>query len=408
MPLYGFNDLATVTGRGATSSTQITLSGAGDNSTTYSSLRFAGYNQGGGVGYHGVFEIQNTYGSATNSKKFVRIDSTGQLQIINSGYSTNIFNLTDAGALTIPSTFSASNFSGTSSGTNTGDQTITLTGDVTGSGTSSFATTLANSGVTIGTYKSVTVDAKGRVTGGTNPTTLAGYGITDAQSLNSNLTSISSLSTVSTGLVKLTNGVASLDTNTYLTGNQSITVSGDASGSGTTSISLTLANTAVTAGSYTTANITVDSKGRITAASSGSGGGATLSSVDASGTYYLGLSANSSGTWTDARVDTGNLYYTSADDTLYATNFNTASDIKLKENIQPIDNALEVLSKLRGVGFNWKTTGAKSYGVIAQELEEVLPELVNTVDGVKSVSYLALIGFLLEAVKELSEKLENR
>jgi phage-related tail fiber protein len=45
--------------------------------------------------------------------------------------------------------------------------------------------TLANSGVGAGTYRSVTVDAKGRVTAGTNPTTLAGYGITDAASLNS-------------------------------------------------------------------------------------------------------------------------------------------------------------------------------------------------------------------------------
>ena len=60
-------------------------------------------------------------------------------------------------------------FSGTSSGTNTGDQTITLTGDVTGSGTGSFVATLAASGVTAGTYTSVTVDAKGRVTAGTNP-----------------------------------------------------------------------------------------------------------------------------------------------------------------------------------------------------------------------------------------------
>lgn len=44
--------------------------------------------------------------------------------------------------------------------------------------------TLANSGVTAGTYRSVTVDAKGRVTAGTNPTTLAGYGITDAVTIN--------------------------------------------------------------------------------------------------------------------------------------------------------------------------------------------------------------------------------
>ena len=63
----------------------------------------------------------------------------------------------------------------------TGNQTITYTGDATGSGTTSVALTLANSGATAGIYKSVTVNAKGLVTGGTNPTTLAGFGITDAQ-----------------------------------------------------------------------------------------------------------------------------------------------------------------------------------------------------------------------------------
>lgn len=61
-----------------------------------------------------------------------------------------------------------------------GPQSTTLQGDVTGTGTGTITTILANSGVTPGVYKSVTVDAKGRVTAGTNPTTLAGFGITDA------------------------------------------------------------------------------------------------------------------------------------------------------------------------------------------------------------------------------------
>ena len=68
-------------------------------------------------------------------------------------------------------------------------QTLAHTGDVTSAATAlntgTVALTLANSGVTAGTYKSVTVDAKGRVTSGTNPTTLSGYGITDAAPLAS-------------------------------------------------------------------------------------------------------------------------------------------------------------------------------------------------------------------------------
>lgn len=59
---------------------------------------------------------------------------------------------------------------------------ITLSGDVTGTGTTSIAVTLANSGVTAGVYRNVTVNSKGLVISGTNPTTIAGYGITDFNS----------------------------------------------------------------------------------------------------------------------------------------------------------------------------------------------------------------------------------
>ena len=148
-------------------------------------------------------------------------------------------------------------------------RTIAYTGDVTGtnsfdgSANISTALTLANSGATAGTYNSVTVDAKGRVTAGTNPTTLSGYGITDAQAADADLTAIAGLAGTSGLLKKTAANTWSLDTNTYITGNQSIAVSGDASGSGTTSIALTLANSGVTAGTYK--SVTTDSKGRITA-----------------------------------------------------------------------------------------------------------------------------------------------
>jgi hypothetical protein len=139
----------------------------------------------------------------------------------------------------------------------------------------------------------------------------------------------------------------------------------------------------------------------------GGGGGATLSAVAAATTYYVGLSAGSSGSWTDARVDTANLFYTTANGTLFVTNYNTSSDFNLKDDILTITDGLSTVEKLRGVSFKWKNSGEKSYGIIAQELEVLLPDLVSSAGGHKSVNYNALIGFLSEAVKELSDRVDE-
>lgn len=125
--------------------------------------------------------------------------------------------------------------------------------------------------ITPGTFKSVTVSSKGLVTAGSNPTTLSGYGITDAQPLDADLTAIGAISATSGLLRKTAANTWSLDTSTFLTANQSITLSGDAAGSGTTSIAVTLANSGVAAGAYGTASsvptISIDSKGRVYSAS---------------------------------------------------------------------------------------------------------------------------------------------
>jgi len=92
-------------------------------------------------------------------------------------------------------------------------------------------------------------------------------------------------------------------------------------------------------------------------------------------------------------------------------NITAYSDLRLKSNIEVIDDALAKVMSLRGVTFDMNEE--RSTGVIAQELETVLPEAVrdNDVSGMKSVAYGNIVGLLVEAIKELSakvEQLENR
>ena len=86
----------------------------------------------------------------------------------------------------------------------------------------------------------------------------------------------------------------------------------------------------------------------------------------------------------------------------------SGSDIRLKNNIQDIEGSLNILNDIRGVSFNWNSDDRKSVGVIAQEVEKVLPELIgSTEDNMKTVNYNGLIGVLIEAVKELSKRVEE-
>jgi hypothetical protein len=87
-----------------------------------------------------------------------------------------------------------------------------------------------------------------------------------------------------------------------------------------------------------------------------------------------------------------------------STDYNSASDIKLKENIQAIENPIDKILNINGVSFDWKETGKSSMGVIAQDVEKVLPELVNGTDS-KTVNYNGLIGLLIEVVKEQQKEI---
>ncbi len=174
----------------------------------------------------------------------------------------------------------------------TGNQTITASGDATGSGTTTLALTLATVNASPGTYRSLTVNAKGLATGGSNPTTFSGYGLSDTWA---NL--VSSLSGSLSGTVLTAASVPdSALASTFLKANQTISISGDASGSGTTAITLTLA-TVASAGTST--KVTYNAKGQVTS-------GTTLSLSDLPTGYANGGAAASAtnGTTVSAGANT--------------------------------------------------------------------------------------------------------
>ena len=102
-----------------------------------------------------------------------------------------------------------------------------------------------------------------------------------------------------------------------------------------------------------------------------------------------------------------------ADGDVIAFSTTIASDRKLKENIEVIPNALDKVQALNGVSFNWKRDATPSAGVIAQEVQAVLPEAVKEVtpitggDSHLSVNYHALTSILIESIKELKAEIEE-
>jgi len=103
---------------------------------------------------------------------------------------------------------------------------------------------------------------------------------------------------------------------------------------------------------------------------------------------------------------TGNLIVTE-DITVQGTLFET-SDRGLKNNIHTINHPLDTINRLRGVEFNWIKNDKQSMGLIAQEVEQVLPYLVQTDStGTKTINYTALVGALIESIKELDDKVSK-
>lgn len=93
---------------------------------------------------------------------------------------------------------------------------------------------------------------------------------------------------------------------------------------------------------------------------------------------------------------------------VHAAAFLHTSDERLKTEIRTIETPLAQLRQIRGVRYNWKSDGRTAIGVIAQEVEKVLPEAIHTnTDGVKSVDSAQLVGLLIQAVQELQGRINE-
>lgn len=236
-------------------------------------------------------------------------------------------------------------------------------------------------------------------------------------------TSISGAIAATNGLVSGSSQVNIYDLQNFSTFNDAI--SGDINGkeevasathtlvSGSSQI---ITANSVTLGTHTTGNYVEAISGsanQITVAGSGLESAVVTLSLPQNIHTSADTQFNSLGIGTPASTTTGEIRATGDITAFYS------SDIRLKENIQPIENALEKVESISGNTYDWKdgydeihSHKGNDVGVIAQEIEQILPQIVTNRDnGYKAVQYEKIIPLLIEAIKELSNKvkvLENK
>ena len=234
--------------------------------------------------------------------------------------------------------------------TATGDADWTVLFD--GSTDVSGVLTLANSGVTAGTFTKITCDSKGRVTNGTSL-------------LDSDIPNLPASKITSGLLLPNILGTGTADASTFLRGD----------------------------GTWSTV-----------------AGGTSVSVTDdtvSSDVHYPALSATSSGTLSEIKTTSSKLYFVPSNGIINATGFNSLSDERYKKNIEPIKYGLDTVMNVTPVSFNWLDTNLPSIGFIAQDLESTIPEVVLDANNTKTVNYSILTSVLWSAIQELNAEINT-
>jgi hypothetical protein len=160
---------------------------------------------------------------------------------------------------------------------------------------------------------------------------------------------------------------------------------------------VTLKDDGTTYGQLTNNSGNLIIKSGSTTAATFSGANVTFAGTLASGAISTGSTITATGNITSSGTVTG-------------AEVTATSDVALKENITTISDALATVDKLRGVDFTWKDGGKNGTGLIAQEVESVVPEAVLDVttndETTKTIAYGNLTGVLVEAIKDLKKKVE--
>jgi hypothetical protein len=188
-----------------------------------------------------------------------------------------------------------------------------------------------------------------------------------------------------------------------------------------TSRNLFVPFTGITSGTMTSANVSVGlvfnpGTGTLTANSfvgdgSGlTGAGASVSNDAITATDLLvPFTGITTGSLTTANVATGVLTFRPSTGELKSTIVTSTSDATLKKDVETISNGLDKVTQLRGVTYKWINNDTDGMGLIAQELEEIIPQAVSTdSNGMKSVNYSALVGLLVEAIKDLKQQIDEK
>lgn len=281
--------------------------------------------------------------------------------------------------------------------------TLTVNGDASGSASIkgnvavTLSVTLANTAVTAGTYSKVTVDSKGRVTGG------AALAVADIPTLDAGKITTGTFADAripSFDASKVTSGVFDLQriplppklatarriNGVPFDGSADITI--EASGLGGFSV-----HNAGTGPLWGSAIPVVQSNG-----------------VTEIGRYIDFHATSGDGVDYTVRLDgggTGSNTLNLAGHFVASGNVTAYSDVRLKTDIETIAGALEKIERMRGVMYTMVDSGDRHTGVIAQEVQDILPEVIHSGGEYLSVAYGNMAGVFIEAIKELSSEVRE-